>query len=329
MAWLIFSRRFLSRRNEKMPAQDFMQLDIDARTSEATTMDFVVHRKRAPLWVHIFHRIQERIRRPKVRAALNRAICAFLPRQLTRLNEGQKRMLQSLRQDGYCLLPSVVSTSWIHNITAQIVNMPCIDPWRKQAGTFHLDHAPNETHVAQILDIVKIPAVYGLANHPEILDVVGHYLGCEPTIDSIQAWWSLPGHESPEEAENFHRDNDSIRFVKLFLYLTDVDNASGPHAFVRGSHKTNELLARSRHDDAQVLKTVGAERIVRFTGPRGLAFLEDTYGLHKGQLPLTGRRLLLQVRYSTLPTVFLSNGGVQQKDYPWKNYANRYIWRAV
>ncbi|MOA06819.1 hypothetical protein D3C78_1264840 [compost metagenome] len=47
--------------------------------------------------------------------------------------------------------------------------------------------------------------------------------------------------------------------------------------------------------------TFGKDGIKYFTGTRGTAFLENTFGLHKGQLPSAERRLLFQAQYSLHP----------------------------
>jgi len=43
------------------------------------------------------------------------------------------------------------------------------------------------------------------------------------------------------------------------------------------------------------------EELKFFTGPRGMSFLEDTRGLHKGTQPIDGRRLVFEIVYATLP----------------------------
>ena len=50
-------------------------------------------------------------------------------------------------------------------------------------------------------------------------------------------------------------------------------------------------------------ETFGADAMHRFEGVRGTAFLEDTFGLHRGLPPRSRNRLVLQVVYSlgTLP----------------------------
>jgi hypothetical protein len=114
----------------------------------------------------------------------------------------------------------------------------------------------------------------------------------------MAAWWSLKGHAQGEHAELFHRDVDDWRFLKLFVYLTDVDDEAGPHAFVPGSQSAPKLLRIGRYADDQVIESFGPGAIQYYRGPRGTAFLENTFGLHKGLPPRTRNRLMFQVVYS-------------------------------
>ena len=40
-----------------------------------------------------------------------------------------------------------------------------------------------------------------------------------------------------EAAQMFHFDLDRIKWLKFFIYLTDVKINSGPHVYVSGTHK--------------------------------------------------------------------------------------------
>jgi hypothetical protein len=119
----------------------------------------------------------------------------------------------------------------------------------------------------------------------------------------VNSWWSSPAEGPPEEAELFHRDKDDWRFLKLFVYLTDVDEQAGPHVYVPTSHryKGAEFSRQRRYDESEVLHVFGQRGIHRFMGQRGTSFLENTYGLHRGLPPKRGRRLILQVTYSLFP----------------------------
>lgn len=213
---------------------------------------------------------------------------------------------EELVENGVVLMPGYLSAAQCQELYDILKDLPCVDPWKREKGSFMVDSAPPGTHVADIPDASTVEALHHIAFDERLLRIACKYFNCRPFVDSIQAWWSLEGNEQPEEAENFHRDNDSIRFLKFFLYLTDVTDGHGPHKFVRGSHRDTRLLERRRLTDDEVEQAFGNNQVMVMTGNAGDAFIEDTFGIHKGQLPETGRRLLVQIRYSIMPTVFRS-----------------------
>ena len=137
---------------------------------------------------------------------------------------------------------------------------------------------------------------------PSLSVLAGNYLGCEPILDLITMWWSAPGPQGFESAaaQQFHYDADRLKFLKIFFYLTDVRPTTGPHCFVRGSHRrlVPAVAAAIRHSDAVVESSYSQHAIAEICGPVGTILLADTSGLHKGK-PLTeGCRLILQVQFS-------------------------------
>lgn len=250
----------------------------------------------------LFHRFQERVRTPRHRATLAWLASLLRPRIAIEQTVADRELIEN----GVILIPQYLSAEQCAQLYVILNKMPCTDPWKPHRGSFMIDDAPPETHVADIGDAAAIEALHDIAFDKRLVEIAAQYFGCRPYVDSIQAWWSLPGNDEPEEAENFHRDNDSIRFLKFFLYLTDVTEGHGPHKFVRGSHSDSRLLERRRLTDDEVEQAFGNNQIMVMTANAGDAFIEDTFGIHKGQLPETGRRLLVQVRYSVSPTVFRS-----------------------
>jgi hypothetical protein len=284
------------------------------------TMSYVT-RRRAPLYIHALHQVQQRIRRSKWRRRLAAWIAATRPRAN---HQGEIDDVVALNTDGFTILADLVDHAWVERVRAALEQRQCLDRWRPELGYFVHNEIPPQTHVADINDIIDIPEVLEVANHPRVIGSVSSYFGCMPTIDSIKAWWSLPGHDHAENEQCYHRDNDSIRFLKLFIYLTDVDKDCGPHVFVRHTHNRDGCLERRRYRDEEVETEFGVENIRHFTGPAGTAFLEDTYGVHKGQLPVHGKRLLLQIRYTVVPSIFMSRRRRAQPE-TFASYTNRLI----
>lgn len=247
------------------------------------------------------HRAQVNTRSPANRRLLNRVIAMTLPPRLACSEQGEKH-LGELERDGFTRLGKPFDEAALRRLKQSLSTKLCVDAWHIERGMFRLEDTPAETNNARLVGVESIPESLAIANDPNILSIVSHYLGCRPTIEHILAWWSIAGRPAPIEEQFFHRDNPSVRFLKLFVYLSDVSDTDGPHVFIRGSQRTNELLAPSRRfKDQDVFALAGKDRVVRFTGSFGTAFLEDTFGLHRGEVPQTSDRLIFQVTYSTMP----------------------------
>lgn len=254
--------------------------------------------------------IQERIRSPDLRRFLAR----FFTLHKVRNIPGACSRSENLNTLGYSMFPAFLNAMEAAKLKAALQDMPCFDPWAPQHGDFAHDAPPKGTHVAQIRNAPTLDYLHELACREDLVTVVTRYFRCIPVLDSIQAWWSYPSEESPQEAENFHRDNESIRFLKFFIYLTDVDEGAGPHVLVETSSSSGKLTDLRRLTDEEVESAFGKDRIKRIYGCAGDAFMEDTFGIHKGQPPLNKRRLLVQFRYSVTPTIFRSKVVVQRPE---------------
>lgn len=119
----------------------------------------------------------------------------------------------------------------------------------------------------------------------------GTYLGRAPRMYSVNAFETRPaaGALNPDIQE-FHRDRDDVRFLALFVYLTDVlTPEQGAHEFQRGTHTG-----------------AGSGEVEVLCGVAGTAFLADTSGLHRGLRPSTGPRVLAWARWgvSDLPASY-------------------------
>lgn len=243
---------------------------------------------------------QRRIADRAARARRARAIASRLPQA----DYGSTEEAGVFARDGYIPLPRLAADR-VSAMRKHFELFPVTDPYRPHLGSFDPGgQAPTGTHVAYFEQpaVLAAPHALDIANDPQVLAVLSNAFGCRPLISYMQAWWSFPAGETAQEAENFHRDYDDFKFAKLFLYLTDVDGQSGPHAFVRGSQRSDELRQRVRYQEADVASAFpDTSSHLVLTGPAGTRFLEDTSGLHRGIPPLAAPRLIFQVLYSLRP----------------------------
>lgn len=154
---------------------------------------------------------------------------------------------------------------------------------------------------APMEDIVCDPVAQRVAADPGLLAVAQGYFRAKAVQDLVAMWWSLPaGAASSAAAQLYHFDMDRIKFLKFFLYLSDVGPDNGPHCFVRGTHRRlpKPLRQDKRHTDDEVFRHLPRDRELVITGRKGTLVAEDTRGLHKG-LPLAaGHRLIFQVEFA-------------------------------
>ena len=147
------------------------------------------------------------------------------------------------------------------------------------------------------------PDIQNLAGDLTLLAAAQAFLRCRPVFTGCTMWWSTAFLDKPDsdQAQLFHFDMPQVKFLKMFVYLTDVGQENGPHVFVRGSHRRlpRAFLEDRRYRDEEILEHYSDDRVLTLTGPAGTMFAEDTRGLHKGTAVMTGCRLLLQLQYAT------------------------------
>jgi hypothetical protein len=215
---------------------------------------------------------------------------------------GVDEVFSALDNIGYARTPGFGTPQMAREIRGFFANKTCSDPYYPELGRFNPPNdVPKGVHVAYFDAelVVPTPHIFEIVNNPVVLGAVARVLGATPTISYMAVWWSLPaGDGTAQQAENFHRDFDDWRFVKYIVYLTDVDEDSGPHIFIPGSHKQNKLLPIRRYTAAEIAGAFGQGNEKPFVGPAGTSFLENTYGFHRGLPAKSKPRLALAATYS-------------------------------
>lgn len=218
------------------------------------------------------------------------------------LTPQEREAVQTIRSDGYAPFPSLFSAGQVADIHAFFRSKP-LAARRSSIKPFTIDHVPEGVRIADYgtRDIIESPHILALANSPSLLRIAANYIGCKPTISALGLRWSFPSTAAGSDVQAFHRDSDDWRYMKILVYLTDVDEQAGPHMYVKGTH-TGRLSARLQHyRDADIQEKYGSDRTMIATGKAGFGFAVDTSGIHKGQVPARNARLMLQIQYSILP----------------------------
>ena len=114
-----------------------------------------------------------------------------------------------------------------------------------------------------------------------------------------------------DDALEFHRDVDSFRFVKAFVYLVDVDKGSGEHEVCIRSHKSLPLNLRTiqRHTYSRLKESLPHFELKKIVGAAGYSWVEDTTTFHRGTVPLIGDRLILSLSFNDKTAAYIYDEG--------------------
>jgi hypothetical protein len=161
-------------------------------------------------------------------------------------------------------------------------------------------------------DSWRMPAYQRIIADPIFVNVSQAYLEAASALKNVNLWWSAavdgrPDKAADHAAQMFHFDYDPApRWLKFFIYISDVTAETGPHVFVRGSHrprqsKLRDILARGyvRISDDEIAQVFGRDNVLELAGPKGTVLAVDTLGFHKGKPPISGYRLLAQLEFAT------------------------------
>ncbi len=213
---------------------------------------------------------------------------------------------------------------------------------------------------ARHCDLWSSPHILEYATQDRILDLAQAYLGCTPTLYSINAFWSFPNRQPHPYSQLFHRDWEDYRSLVVFTLLTPVESPEeGAHYYVATSHdvKTFERSLKASGiagadveslsgRDGEVIAPVAMRLFEHgarcFDGPAGQSFCGDGYGLHRAVVPRSRPRLLLWFRFGNfynetmykVPLRGANRSETQQAlqripDTPRHRYVFRYMINAL
>jgi len=222
-------------------------------------------------------------------------------------------VVEALREHGFYIFNQRLASDMCDRLLNYATTQPCqmcatdSQAVTDSAASVYRRGAPQairyEFKPAELLENTDIQQ---LLADPSFISVAQDYLGSRPIIDVLSMWWLTDYSDRPDAraAQYFHFDMDRPKWLKFFIYLTDVELTNGPHGFVRGSQRTGAIpynilkKGYARLTDDEVKAAFGLDAIRTIVAPRGTIIVEDTRGLHKGNQVMAGDRLMLQIQYS-------------------------------
>jgi hypothetical protein len=205
---------------------------------------------------------------------------------------GYEGVLPTLRRQGIVMLPDFVPKVTIDRINAYFADRPGFQahvPIYARTPEL-LVKAQAEAANIPILSFtpdlsLSCPDPFEIFVDERLLTIASMYLECFPTLYDINTYYSFPCPVIDRLAQSDHRDNDCFRFLACFVYLSDVDNLSGPFVYYPGTHLRD---SKDRQSDCM-------PHVV--CAPAGSIIIADTWGFHRGEPPRAHHRFASWWRY--------------------------------
>ncbi len=152
-----------------------------------------------------------------------------------------------------------------------------------------------------VLDLSNPFVRFYLSNN--LLEIATNYLGYVPQLFEVYVEKTIPvGDEAPAHSQNWHRDPEEKRTLKIFLYLSDVTTESGPFTYIKGSSPTSKGKYRNLYpqklpdgsypSEIQISNKINKSDLFVATGNQGSIIFCDTAGLHRGGYAKSHHRIM-------------------------------------
>jgi hypothetical protein len=175
-------------------------------------------------------------------------------------------------------------------------------------------------------ELISENCVLEIISNPYFINIAKNYLKAEPVLAAVNMWWSTnySNIDLDENAQKYHFDLERLKWLKIFFYLTDVNDENGPHKYVESTHKIfskpYKFLKKGyqRIDDEEIERHYGEKKIKSINGKMGTVIIGDTSCFHKGTLPSGKPRLIFEFEIAN--SLFGSN--TKLEDNKIKNNEN-------
>jgi hypothetical protein len=256
--------------------------------------------------------------------ALNKAFANNKPV----LNDTQQKVLNELKENGIAFIPfeELLPAEWLtrveqeyklfenqhdvqHIISQYKSGIEKNNPNYKQYNIRHTQHSKGYKSDDAIMQI---------ALHEKLTNIVSHYFDEQALLRYVDFWYSIVSNDknhSREYSQNWHRDPEDLRMLKVFIYLNDVDERNGAFEYIKCSTRENKFGNLFPYDkdhpdnypeESELSKLIPAEYFIIGKGKKGTIILCDTHGFHRGGYCIEGDRKLMTMMYLRA-SLFISN----------------------
>lgn len=157
-------------------------------------------------------------------------------------------------------------------------------------------------------ELLKNENVVNFLTQKQIINLLTLYIGSTPQLINAHIWYSPNIKDFQRSTQYFHSDHEDRKQIKLFFYLDDIKEDSGPLEII--NKKESDQIRNKISYRLQEKKTtrisdeiIPENKILKCTGKKNSIYLVDTTNiLHRGSRVANKPRLLFMAQYVSLFT---------------------------
>jgi ectoine hydroxylase-related dioxygenase (phytanoyl-CoA dioxygenase family) len=211
-------------------------------------------------------------------------------------------LLETIRESIDCSIDSGIGLNPISNDAIRDLGSPItsyIGEEDVNKGQGYLRKKTNNISINQ--PFLMQPKISEIAFNSSLIDVINSYVGFSTSLGGVNLRKSYKNELPALDTQCFHADKNSVKFLKVLIYLNDVGENGGPFVYVKNSHKKKfkGWLKKYRWSDKEIYNIYGEDSCIKITANTGDVIIADTTGFHKGTKPIEFDRCLLTLNYVT------------------------------
>mgnify|MGYP005812668795 CR=1 FL=1 len=225
--------------------------------------------------------------------AFNEAI-ASRRQKLPYTEQKYTSVINDLKENGFAVLRQAINKEKLLNLKEEFERVIKDETNIKER---------NEHFLVAADPLLNCPVILELAFSDIVRDIASEYFSCTPALGTCNFRKSFINNSGAIKHQLFHSDPNSVKFIKFFFYLNDVDMEGGPFSIVKGSinRKFNGWLNKYRWSEDEMKRIYGSDSIIYATGTLGDIFIANTTAFHRGVPPRNNERIMLTLNYVVHP----------------------------
>jgi len=227
-------------------------------------------------------------------------------RQTPTLSTIQQRIVDSLKKEG-------IATTHIDELFPNHELLAELQTYATELRPFAEQKTNKKPFILEYWDAEPVLSLDNpfvrLSLDTTVLDIMNSYMQMWSKFYYYMLGQTAPVlPEVPAQAsQRWHRDFEEIRMCKMFIYLSDVTEESGPFVYIRGSHLGGPWRSVFPQKpgkgcyppDGGVEKKIPKSTQLICTGKAGTIVFADTTGLHRGGYGKAGGRIMFTAGYNS------------------------------